>query len=598
MIASHIRFGRISYNGGPAIQRATWANNVQELCEATALGIPFVISQAPSHTIDNGRTKAAAYSLWPYELGFGADGSLARAETFGQVVSRDFRAVGARMALGIPADLATDPRWYGTQFTFGEDSASVSALAGAYVAGLQGASLGAQSVAAVVGHFPGAGARQDGWDGRLAKGKYLTYPGDNIDAHLAAFSGAFAAGVAAVMPAYGIPETGSWSGLDGLLDGTTIEQVAASFNDTLINGALRGHYLFGGLVLAPWGVLEASGVDPLGAPWGVETLSQAERVAAAVNAGVDQFGGLADTTPIATALGNSDIDTADVDAAAGHALVLMFDLGLFEDPYVDPSAAPGILIDSASTAAALASMNRSTVLLLNEDKPAGFLNGNGDGTQTGDPGNAGNGSGKVLPAPPGQVYVTPGCSFYMMGNVDWDFVLENSAGYGELTNYATSIAGCGDVSTPEEKIGCSNYVFVIVAAPYTADPDSGPLLLAEQSLEYASNANAAVLDDVALARSAIDAAGSDTQLIVAVDAGRPAVISEIMTYAPAALLISWGASTKAFLDVVFGISSGLGTLPVGLPLSDAAAATQLEDVAGDGQHATFVRGFGLELQPF
>ena len=62
------------------------------------------------------------------------------------------------------------------------------------------------------------------------------------------------------------------------------------------------------------------------------------------------------------------------------------------------------------------------------------LNGNGDGTQTGDKGNAGNGTMKVLPAPPGEPYVAAGCSYFIMGNFDLDYVRSVSAGYGLLTN--------------------------------------------------------------------------------------------------------------------------------------------------------------------
>ncbi len=57
-------------------------------------------------------------------------------------------------------------------------------------------------------------------------------------------------------------------------------------------------------------------------------------------------------------------------------------------------------------------------------------------------------------------------------------------------------------------------------------------------------------------------------------------------------------SDKVFLDVVFGIVNGRGKLPVGLPLSDAAAQSQQSDVAGDGQHATFVKGAGFQTSAF
>jgi hypothetical protein len=58
------------------------------------------------------------------------------------------------------------------------------------------------------------------------------------------------------------------------------------------------------------------------------------------------------------------------------------------------------------------------------------------------------------------------------------------------------------------------------------------------------------------------------------------------------------SADKIFLDVAFGIANGVATLPAGLPASDAAAATQHGDVAGDGQHSTFTRGFGLTTARF
>jgi len=55
---------------------------------------------------------------------------------------------------------------------------------------------------------------------------------------------------------------------------------------------------------------------------------------------------------------------------------------------------------------------------------------------------------------------------------------------------------------------------------------------------------------------------------------------------------------KVVLDVAFGIVDGRGTLACGLPASDAAATSQQPDTAGDGQDATFVRGFGLHTNHF
>jgi beta-glucosidase len=466
------------------------------------------------------------------------------------------------------------------------------------VKGFQGAALGPNSVACVVNHFPGAGPAKDGWDARLEKGKFVSYPGNAFDAHVGAFQKAFDTGVAGVMPGYGILETGTWSGLGGLVNGATIEQVGASFNATLLTGVLRGHYAFSGLVLAPAGVLEDQGLSPFGAPWGMEAKTKAERVAKAVAAGVDQFGGLNDPAPIAAAKAAGLVTEAQLDASAKRGLALMFQLGLFEDPYVDPAQAPVLVNTTASYQAGLDAMNRGMVLLVNEAKPAGWLNGAGDGTQTADKGNAGNGSGKVLPAPPGEPYVAAGCAYYVMGNFDLDYVRSVSAGYGELTNDASSIDGI-PVTTDAEKIARSDYVFIRVDAPFSSDPLSGAFDYSLESLVYAGADNAVVLQPIADARAAIDALPtSKTQIIVGVDAGRPSIVDEILGHGVSGLYYGWSVTDKVFLDVAFGIVNGRGKLPAGLPLSDAAARAQLEDVAGDGQHATFVEGFGIDTRMF
>lgn len=603
-----VRFVRTAANGATVIPRATWANTLQAQCEASPLGIPLVLSSEPAHSSGNGRVKARGFSQWPHELGLAASGDAAAVEQFGAIVSQEYRAIGIRLALSPSADLATDPRWYGSQFTFGEDSAQVAQLVAAYVKGLQGPALGATSVAAVVGHYPGAGAAKGGGDARLAKGKLVTFSGTTLDQHLAPFDRALDAGVAGVMPGYGVLETGTFTAKGGLIDGSTLEQVAPSFNHALLTDVLRTHSGFGGLVVAPWGVLEDEGSTPPAAPWGVESLTRVQRLAKAVNAGVDQFGGLGELGLVAQAKADGLITQAQVDAAAGRALALAFKLGLFENPYVDAAKAPTLCNTDTSYRAGLTAMNRGMVLVHNAAKPANWLNGAGDGTQTGDKGNAGNGTLKVLPAPPGEPYVSAGCSFYVMGNFDLDYVNSVSAGYGELTNNATSIKGV-TVSTAAQRIALSDYVLIRLDAPFTADVDSGPLALPTGSLEYAGSTNGSQLDPVATARAAIagwaGSPASRTQIVVGLDSGRPSVVSELLAYDVAGLYLQWAGSLpsnqyadKVFLDVAFGIVDGASTLPVGLPLSNAAAATQKPDVAGDGQHPTYVKGYGLTTPRF
>ncbi|MDP1829032.1 MAG: glycoside hydrolase family 3 N-terminal domain-containing protein [Archangium sp.] len=601
MVGAHLRFGQTSANTATVAARATWANALQEACEESGPGIPFLLSSMPAHAAGNGRVKARQFSQWPNELSLAASNDAALVEAFAKVVSQEYRAIGVRMALSVPADLATDPRWFDGQFTFGEDSAAVSGFVAAYVKGLQGAALGPESVAAVVGSFPGAGAAKGGLDARLAKGRYLAYPGNGIDAHLAPFQRAIEGKVAGVSTALGIPEAGAWTGLSGALDGATLEQVSASLNGALLTDVLRTRFQHGGLVLAPASVLTDT-------PWGVESLSRAARVGKAAAAGVDQFLGLDDPGALTEAKTAGLLSDAQLDASAGRALALLFQLGLFEDPYVDAVKAPQLTNTDAAYRAGLDAMNRGLVLLVNATKPSTFLNGAGDGTQTGDKGNAGNGTLKVLPAPPGEPYVSAGCAYYIMGDFDLDYVRSVSAGYGELTNDSTSIKGV-PVSTAAERIALSDYVFIRVAAPFTKDADSGALNLPTPSLEYAGAANAEELNDILAAKAAISAwtgsPASQTQIIVSVDAGRLPVVSELLALGVSGLYVQWNgvmpgnqSADKVMLDVAFGIAHGVGKLPAGLPLSNAAVEAQQEDLPGDGQHPVFIRGFGLTTPRF
>jgi beta-glucosidase len=611
-IDTGIRFGTSDQYAVNPKNRALWANAIQARCEASPLGVPFVLSSESTHASGQGRTHSRDFSNWPNELSIGATRLPNHARQLGRFTSHEYRAVGLRMTLSPAANLATEPRWFGAQYSFGENAAAAGAMVEAFVEGAQGAwnqdtsalldgDLGAGGVAAAVGHFPGAGPAKGGWDARFEKGKFLTYPGGKFGDHVAPFEKAIGKGVAAVIASYGIAEAGAWTGLGGVVDGATLEQVGASFNQKLLTDVLRDHYGFEGLVLAPPGVLEDA---PLGAPWGMETATKAQRAAKAVNAGVDQFLGLADTTPISDAVTAGTIASARLDAAASRALALAFQLGLFEDPFVDADQAAAVVASSKGVPAGRAASADGLVVLVNANKPAGWLDTYVNGEPTA--GNAGNGTGKVLPAPPGIPYEAPGCNFYVGGDVNLNYVRSVYEGYGYLCNDMETIRG-NVADTEAKKMALCDYVFVRVNAPHVDDGDTGAWKYPLASLEY----TAAELAAVAAAREAIASVpGSKAQLVVGVDGGRPAVLTQLLAHDPSAVVMHWAGqypanadADKTFLDVLFGIraaarSAGAGKLPVSLPASDAAASTQLEDVAGDGAAGTYVEGFGLDLKPF
>jgi len=330
---------------------ATANNSVQEVAEKQPLGIPVVISTDPRNgfSVTAGQTVAGVgTTAMPDTTGWAATGSTALARQLADIVRQEYRAVGITEGLSPQADVATDPRWTRVNGTFGSDPRTVSRFVEAYVSGLQAGDdgPGRTSVATVTKHWVGYGAQENGYDSHYYYGRYATFPGGNFDAHLTAFEGAFDAGTSGVMPTYSILR-------DLVHQGHAVEQVGAGFNSYLLKDLLRGRYGFDGVVVSDWAITgdcpqackdnepPAFFVGPwgVGMPWGVEDLTVVQRYAKAINAGVDQIGGSDDPSHVVRAVDTGLLSIGRVDQAAERVLRQKFELGLFENPYVDPGAA-------------------------------------------------------------------------------------------------------------------------------------------------------------------------------------------------------------------------------------------------------------------
>lgn len=345
--------------GAEARSMAEWYNRLQELAEATRLGIPVTISSDPRHAFsDNPATSflAGAFSQWPEPLGLAATGDAALVEEFGDIARQEYVAVGIRVALHPMADLATEPRWARINGTFGEDADLSARMTAAYIRGFQGAQLGLESVACMCKHFPGGGPQKDGEDPHFPYGKEQVYPGDNFDYHLIPFQAAFEAGTAQIMPYYGVPI------------GVPYEAVAFGFNRDVITGLLRERYGFEGVVCTDWGLLtdrEIGGKPMAARAWGVEHLSRAERAKKALDAGVDQFGGEACPEVIVELVSSGQLAETRIDASIRRLLRDKFRLGLFDNPYVDPNQAERVVGNTAFCAAGDLAQRKAIVVLKN-----------------------------------------------------------------------------------------------------------------------------------------------------------------------------------------------------------------------------------------
>ena len=279
---------------------AKWNNNAQAFVEGLGMGIPVNTSSDPRHGSDSNAEynegSGGSISMWPTTLGLAATFNPDLMLQFGEIASKEYRALGIATALSPQIDLATEPRWSRFSGTMGEDPYLATDLARAYVDGFQSTESkgwGYQSVNAMVKHWPGGGPEEGGRDGHFGYGAYAVYPGKNMADHTKPFTeGAFklngdTKSASAVMPYYTI-STGHG------------EAVANGYNHYLITEVLRGEYGYDGVLCTDWGITrDVSSIGKFeGKPWGVEELTEAERHFKAIEAGMDQFGGNNDMKPV------------------------------------------------------------------------------------------------------------------------------------------------------------------------------------------------------------------------------------------------------------------------------------------------------------
>lgn len=344
-----------------ATTMARWHNRLQDHARSTRLGIPVTLSSDPRHSFtDNpgAALLAGSFSQWPEPLGLAAIGDADVVEEFGRIARAEYTAVGLRVALHPQIDLTTEPRWSRQIATFGEDAELTSRLVTAYIRGFQGEELGPGSVATMTKHFPGGGPQKDGEDPHFAHGREQVYPGHNFEYHLKPFEAAFAAGTSQIMPYYGMPV------------GTELEEVGFGFNRAVITGLLRERFGFDGVVCTDWGLLTDAAImgDEFPArAWGLEHLSPSERIVAALDAGVDQFGGESCPELLVDLVRSGDVSEERLDVSARRLLREKFRLGLFDDPFVDELSASSI-VGSASFREAGERAQRAAITVLTNDQ--------------------------------------------------------------------------------------------------------------------------------------------------------------------------------------------------------------------------------------
>jgi beta-glucosidase len=340
---------------------ATWVNAMNDVAEGTRLGIPVIVAANSKNEMGGFKMGSTPddrdFTQWPGTLGLAATGDLDLISDFAAKSRAEWVASGLRKGYMYMADTVTDPRWFRGNGTFGEDPAFNAKAIAAVVRGFQGENgLGRSGVALTTKHFPGGGARENGFDPHYAEGQFNVYPtpGSLAKYHLPPFQAAIDAGTSSVMPYYAIPSAEKSAMPQPPLE--EFEQVGFAFNTAVLElMRAMGH---GGYINSDSGILSKMA-------WGVTELSVPQRVGKAVMAGTDMIADTNDVGSIRIAYMQGLFTTERLDDAARRLTEEMFALGLFDNPYVDAERADEVVANDEFANAAAQAHLKSVVLMKN-----------------------------------------------------------------------------------------------------------------------------------------------------------------------------------------------------------------------------------------
>ena len=488
-------------------------NELQRIAvEESRLGIPLIVGRDVIHGF---RT------IMPIPLGQAASFNPDIVRDGARVAALEAATAGINWTFAPMIDISRDARWGRIAESLGEDPYLTGVLGAAMVQGFQGDDLtAAGTIAACAKHFAGYGASEAGRD----------YSATNIpenelrNVYLEPFKAAVDAGVTTFMT--------SFSDLDG---------VPATGNEFLLRQVLRDEWDFDGFVVSDWDSVRQLQVHGL-------TENDRESAHMAVTAGVDmEMAGNAYVSHLESLVEDGRVSVDTIDTRVANILRIKFKLGLFENPYTDPSRLPPLASDEALETARKAAL-QSVVMLKNDDD--------------------------VLPLSMDRVsslaVIGPlaDAPYEQLGTWIFDGEPELSvtplAAIRDQLGENVSIRYVRAMETSRSKVSPAFDEAVDAAR----ESDVAVLFLGEESIlsgEAHSRADIDLPGDQAELVRRVKATG--TTVIAVILAGRPLTLSNIVDHVDA-ILFAWHPGTMggpAIADLLLGIESPSGKLPATFP---------------------------------
>jgi beta-glucosidase len=472
-------------------------------------------------------------TLFPQSLGMGATWDTQLAEDAGAATRQQLLATGGNWDFAPVQDLARDNRWGRYYETWAEEPQLAAALGAANIRGIQGGGFDSPRVAATVKHFAGYSLSINGHD-RVEAQLPIRYLQDIF---LPAYAGGIDAGAATVM-----------------IDSGSINNIPATASRFLITEELRHRLGFKGVVISDYGDVPA-----LQTTYHVAA-DFPSAIAKAVNAGIDvsmtPFDYVGWQNGLIQDVQNGIVSKHRIDDSVRRILRLKFELGLFDHPYVDPTAADAAV--EANRDLAKKAADESITLLRNENS--------------------------ALPLAPSSKLVVTGPSMNRVNNqlggwsVSWQGVYDPGnhvccMGPPDQIPPATTVldglqaADPNVTSVPTDQVVTGAQIDAAVAAANGAD--AAVVVVGERAYAegLGDRPDPVLPADQQKLITALEATGKP--VIVVVIAGRPLGFGpDSIVDGSAAILMAYLPGTEggsAVADVIFGTVNPSGHLPVTWP---------------------------------
>ncbi|HEV2130232.1 MAG TPA: glycoside hydrolase family 3 N-terminal domain-containing protein, partial [Longimicrobiaceae bacterium] len=340
--------GHDPLKGRDARGQAVLTNAIQRFfLEESRLGIPVIFHEEALHG------QAAMHGTsFPQPIGLAASFNPALVESLYAMAAEEVRVRGAQQALTPVVDVARDPRWGRVEETFGEDPYLVTRLGVASVRGFQGDATfrDRKHVIATMKHFVAHGQPEAGQNcapvnvSMRELREVFLYPFRK-----------------AIQEAGAISVMASYNEVDG---------VPSHASRWLLRDVLREEWGFEGFVVSDYYAIWELNYRP-DTHGHFVAADKKEACALAVHAGVNIELPEPDCyLHLEELVREGTIAESRLDELVAPMLRWKFELGLFDDPYVDPNHAERIVGSDANREIALQGAREAITLLKNEENLA------------------------------------------------------------------------------------------------------------------------------------------------------------------------------------------------------------------------------------